>query len=201
MSRYSGKNGKIMGVSSRTDVIVAQTMTDQGSHTVYVLTGKPLWDSSIMPKVLVNGTAPAVAFVVDYISGSVTFASALGSGDVVTVNNFTYSTLIEVGDFRSWAVNGTQDIVDITAFQDEWHKKVSTFKAWSGTLEHLYVSSYLWNTFVASTTFYVKLYVDMNDSHYWVGDAWFSAKGMSVPFNGVITEAVTLEGTNELRYV
>ena len=198
-NRVTGKNGAIYGVSSRTAVIIAVSMTDFGDHKTFTLTGFPLWDSTHYPTILVDGSAPSVAFTVNYIAGSITFASSIGTGHTVTINNITYSTLVLVGDFTDWSVDAMIDVVDATAMGDTWHQKVTTFLGWTATVEHFYVSSYFWTAFVTGNTFYVKFFIDGAGTTCWLGNGFFQW-GVSVPFDGAIKEAISFEGTDQLQF-
>ena len=200
MARRTGQTGGVYGVTSRTTVSVAQAMTDGGAHTLYTLTGKPYWDSNITPTILVNGSAPAVAYTIDYIDGTVTFVTPLLITDAVTVNNIVYSTLIKVGDLYGWAASAKLDTVDVTAFEDVWHTLLSVFLGWTATIEAYHVNGYWFGALVASNNFYVKLYPDVNASptEYWIGNGYLS-EGVKLAHNAAVTEAITLNGTGVLK--
>ena len=200
-ARLTGKIGAIFGVTSRTTVSVALTMTDGGAHTLYTLTNKPLWDSNIPPTILVNAVPPAVAYIVDYIDGSVTFASALAPGDVVTVNNIVYCTMIQVGDCYGWNVNTKLDTADATAFGDVWHTLLATFIGWSVTIDSYHVNGYWFGALVTTNNFYVHLftsYTGASNEEYFVGNGYLD-DGVKVAHNAVVTEPITLNGTGVLK--
>lgn len=200
MARLTGKTGAVYGVTSRTTVSVAVGMTDGGAHTLYTLTGHPYWDSNITPTILVNGVAPAVAYTVDYIDGTVTFASALLITDVVTVNNIVYSALVKVGDLFGWALDVKMDKVDATAFEDVWHTFLSVFLGWNVTIDGYKVNGYWYAAVVAANNFYIRLYPDVNASptEYFVGNGYLS-EGIKLVHNAAVTEAITLAGTGEMK--
>ena len=200
MARLTGKTGGVYGVTTRTTVSSPLAMTDGGAHTLYTLTGKPYWDSNVTPTILVNGSAPAVPYAIDYIEGTVTFTPALLITDVVTVNNIVYSTLIKIGDIYGWSANVKLDTVDATAFEDIWHTNLAVFLGWTATIESYHVNGYWYAAIVASNNFYVKLYPDVNASptEYFIGNGYL-AEGIKIAHNAVVTEAITLTGTGVLK--
>jgi len=200
MARISGKNGKILAVSTRTIISIAETMTDvAGGHIVFILTGKPYWDSNLPPVILVDGFAPATAFTVQYVAGTITFASSIGAGHTVTVNGIAYSTLIEVGDFFNWTIDAKVDVVDATAFQDVWHVKLSTFLGWVATAERYYLNSYWFTAFGNHLTFYVQFFPVSTSAECWTGNGHID-DALKLVKDAPFTETIKLEGTGELVY-
>jgi len=197
--RITGKNGKILSESSRTTVTTAQVLTDSGDHKTYNFpAGHQFLDPTQPPTITVNDANPTVAFTVDFIMGSVTFASALQVADVVKANNYTYSTLVEIGSMYNWAVDTKIDIVDVTAFQDVWHQKLSTFKGWTGSAEGYYVSAFWFNLFTPAKNVYVALYPEASSTERWVGAA-FVDWGIKVAKDAAVTQTIRFEGNHELR--
>ena len=201
MARITGKNGKILAETSRTTVAGPTTLTDAGAHIVYTFPALTIYiDPTKPPTILVNGAAPAVAYTIDYILGSVTFASALAPGDVVTALAYVYSAVVEIGDLFNWAVDTKVDIVDSTGFQDTWHQKLATFLGWTGSAEGYYVSSYWYTQFTNKNAMYVVLYPDKNSVYRWVG-ACFIDWGIKVTKDAPVTSPIKFEGTHELRLI
>ena len=200
--RMTGKSGGVFCESSRISVLVAVTLTDLGAHTIYEYTSHPLWDSSKPPVILVNGSAPAVAYKVDYLSGRVTFATALLDTDVVTANKFDYSVLTKVGDLYGWSLDAKLDTQDATGFEDEWHVLVSGFKSWSASVDGYHVNGYWYTAFDTGKNTYFKFYPDVGSgiTGYFVGNGHFDY-GVKVSKDAVITEAMPIKGTSELRLI
>ena len=165
----------------------------------YTLTGKPYWDSNVYPVFLVNGSAPTVKYTVNYTKGTITFASALNPAYPVTVNNFTYSTLTEVGDFKSWKLDAKLDVVDVTGFQDGSHVKLATFKGWTASAEHYFTTGYWFTEFDLGKTFYFVFYYDSASSKYFVGNGLLNLP-VDAPHDQAIMEPITLEGTDALTF-
>jgi hypothetical protein len=200
MPRISGKTGKILAVSTRTVVSIAQTMTDVGGgHIVFILTGKPYWDSNLPPVILVDGTPSATAYTVQYVAGTITFSGSIGGGHTVTVNGIAYSTLLEVGDFFNWTIDAKVDNVDATAFQDIWKVKLSTFLGWVASAERYYINSYWFTAFGNGIDFYMQFFPQAASAECWTGNGYID-DSMKLTKDAPFTETIKLEGTGELQY-
>lgn len=200
MARITGKNAKIQAEATRTSISVAVALTDGGAHTVYTYTGHPLWDPAT-PPVITKQTHGSGSFVVqdpslytvDYIAGTVTFLVALNSDDVVKANTFDYVTVADVADVFDWAIDAKIDTVDVTAFQDTYHTKLSAFRGWSATAASYHRSDFWFPLWTASKPCYVKFFPDGGGSEYFIG-AGFVDFGEKAPMAGAVADSVKIEG-------
>ena len=204
MARITGKNAQILAEATRTSVAVAVALTDVGAHTVYIYTGHPFWDPST-PPVITKQTHGSGGFVVqdpslytvDYIAGTVTFAVALNNNDVVDANTFDYVTVAAVADMYDWSVDAKIDTVDVTAFTDAYHTKLSAFRGWTAAAASYHRSDFWYPLFVAGKPCYCKFYPDAATVEYFIGAGYvdFSEKA---PMAGAVADAVKIEGTGAL---
>lgn len=198
MSRLTGKNAQILAESTRTSVVVAQTMTDSGDHKTYSF--QSLWDSSKTPTITKNAVVvDPSAFTIDYIAGTITFAVANLIGDVIKVNLIDYITLAVVADMYDWTVDAKIDVADATAFQDQFHTKLSSFRGWVAKASAYHRSDFWFPLFSAAKPCYVKLYPDASTTDYFVGNGFVSF-GEKAPAGGVVVDSVSIEGTGALLH-
>jgi hypothetical protein len=208
MARITGKNAGIYGVLAKTTISVAETMTDDGAHTVYTLTGKPYWNPNIPPVITkqVHGAGPftvvsAALYTVDYISGKVTFLSANNADDVVKVNSIEYVTLQSIGDMFNWSLDLKLNTTDATAFQDTFATKLSAIRSWTASAQGYHVSSYWWDLFAgtggATPEVYIVFYPDVAGSERFIGAGTVDA-AFDVKKDSAVTEKITFNGTGAI---
>ncbi len=202
MSRLTGKNAKLKVEATRTSVSVAQIMTDAGAHTAY--TFQTYWDPTIPPVITkqIHGVGAFTVvdpslYTVDFLNGKVTFLSANNSDDAVKVNGIDYSTVADAADLYDWTVDGKIDTVDVTAFQDAYHTKLSSFRGWTGTAQSYNRSDLWFPLFNAAKASYVEFWADAGGTERFVGAAFLSMN-KKAPMGGAVSEAVTIEGTGPL---
>jgi hypothetical protein len=197
MARFTGKNGKLLGVSTRTTVSSPETLTDVGAHTVFTFAHRYM-DSSIPPTILVNGGAALSSYVIDYILGTITFSVAVLTPYTVTANAFVYNTLAEVGDLYNWTLDTKADDVDVTGFQDVWHQKLITHLGWDATAEGYKTSGYWFTAFTNGLNFYIAFYPDKNvTTEFFVGNGWIDWN-TKVAHNAAVTETIKIKGTEAI---
>lgn len=199
MARLTGKNGKIQAEATRTTISVAVTLTNAGDNLTYTYTGFPLWDPSKVPVITKNAVVvdPSL-YTVNFISGSITFAVANLVTDVIKANVFDYVTVADVADIFDWTVDAKVDVVDVTAFQDQFHQKLSAFRGWTGTAKAYHRSDFWFPLFNAAKPVYVKLYPDAAAVEYFVG-AGFVSFAEKAPYAGAVEDDVAIEGTGALE--
>ena len=107
---------------------------------------------------------------------------------------------VEIAVMTSWTVNGTLDVVDVTAFQDTWHQKVSTFKSWAGScVGHWTGDAAFWTAFTGATAVTLVLYIDSAATTCWTGTA-FCNFSITTPFGGAVDFTASFEGTDALTF-
>lgn len=197
MSRITGKNGKIMAEATRTAVTVDTTMVDSGDHQTYSY--HSLWDSSRPPTIKVNGSVvhPSL-YTVNFINGTVTFATPNLISDTVTVNNIEWVTVANVADIYNWTAEAKIDLVDATAFQDQYKFKLSSFRGWTAMAEAYHRSDFWFPLWSAAKPCYIKLYPDAGGTEYFIGNGFvdFAEKA---PSTGAVADSVKIEGTGALE--
>jgi hypothetical protein len=196
MSRISGKNGKLRGVLARTLISVDTAMVDSGDHKTYSYQSR--WNPNLYPVIKKNTVLVATsAYTVDYIAGTITFAVANLITDAITVNGIEWMSMQDVGDLFNWTLNAKVNVVDTTAFQDQFKEKRSSFREWSASAESYHVSGYWFDAF-SGEEFYVELYPDANETERWVG-AVFVDDAPKVKMDAAVTETLGFTGTGALQ--
>jgi len=91
----SGKLGRVL-IRTLYPVIsfLNEAMTANGTYTVYTITDstKSYWYSKFTPIIYVDGTAVTTGYTINYLTGAVTFTTALTSSNVVTASGSYYLT-------------------------------------------------------------------------------------------------------------
>lgn len=164
-------------------------------------TFQSLWNPNKFPVVKKNAVVVSNAlFTVDFINGMVTFLSPNLAGDSITVSAIEYVTLQDIADIYSWALDLKVDTVDVTAFQDVFHQKLSTFKGWTATAEGYKTSGYWFQSFQDAKEFYVEFYTDAVTAERLIGAAFVNWNA-KVSHDAAVTETLTFEGTGNIdRY-
>lgn len=202
MARITGKNAKVKVEATRTSVVVAQTMTDLGAHTVYQY--QSYWDPTIPPVITkqTHGAGPfnlvdPSLYTVDFLNGKITFGIANNADDVVKVNGIDWLTVADAVDVFDWTIDAKIDTVDATAFQDTYRTRLSSFRGWSGSAQAYHEGTLWFPLFNAAKASYVEFWTDAAGLERYVGAAFVSL-AEKAPMGGAVTEAVTFEGTGPL---
>lgn len=201
--RRTGKQGKILGVLTRTTLAVDTTMTTVSPFVDYTLTAptRQLWNPNKPPTIKKNTVlVDPVNYTVDYINGKVTFLVANLVTDIIAVNLIEHMTVQEVGDLFNWTLDVKFDLADVTAFQDTFHQRLAMFRDWSGTAESHQTSGFWYSAFRDVAEFYVELFPDTGSNEHWIGAA-FVDWGLKVPHAGVVDETLKFTGTGNLERV
>lgn len=212
--RITGKNAGIYSVASRTTISVAAAMTDLGAHTVYDLfvsaVRKQYWNPNIPPAITrqIHGAGPfnpvsAALYKVDYVNGTVTFAVANNSDDVIKINGIEYMTLQQIGDLFSWTLDLKTAVADATAFQDQFETKLSSFRGWAATASGYHVNGFWYDAFngtgPVNPEVYVVFYPDAGlvTNERFIGCGTVDWAG-DVKKNSAVTEKMTVTGTGAI---
>jgi len=197
MARITGKNATIFAQLARTDVVADTAMVNSGDNLTYSYNS--FWDPNKPPTIKKNTVlVDREDYTVNFISGTITFFVANLVTDAITVNDITWSTLVELADLFNWALDAKIDLADVTGFQDQYHTKLSSFRGWTATAESYHTNSVWFPYFDAALPVYVKLYPDVDVVQYFVGAA-FVDFGEKVPHGGAVTDAIALTGTGALE--
>ena len=198
MARITGKNAKIQGELTHTDVTSDVVMTDSGDHLTYSYQAYWIRLVAAPIRVKVNGGVVAAnTYIVNLINGTVTFLAVKNPSDVIKVCYFSYATLVDVGDMYNWVLDAKVDVVPVTAFQDQFRQQLSGFRNWNATAEGYHVSGYWFNAFNNARPFYVTFYPDASALERFVGATYIDL-GINCAFDAVVKETVTMNGHGEL---
>ncbi len=126
---------------------------------------------------------------VDWFTGRVKLNEA---GLTLTVSGNYFETLIEIGEAYNWTLDISADIVDTSAFGDEWKKKTATQKNWTGSFEKFAIDEYWFDVTKMAKIFIVKLYTEANKGYQGFCVIPSLSSGASV--TDVIKETINLEG-------
>jgi hypothetical protein len=199
MARITGKNAKIRGVLARTTISVAEALTNSGDNLTYVLTGKPYWNPNLPPVVRDNAVVVSPSeYSVDYVNGQVTFFVARNPLNTIDVNGIEWMTLQDVGDMFDWTLDLKVDVVDATAFMDQFKTNLSSFRGWVASAQGYHVSGYWFDAFSGSNAeFYVEFYPNGAGTERFIG-AGFVDMALDVKRDSAVTEKMTINGTGAL---
>ena len=208
-ARRSGKNGQILAQISTT-AVCAETLTpnaipeviDGVTYPAYSVftAANDLWVDNPAPVLTETIAIPIAAQtkLIRYELGKVIYTPALGGSDTVDAD-YSYAVLQSIGNMYNWKCDIKLENVDVTAFLDGWHTKVSTFRDWSGSADEYQTNSYWFNACANNNFFYVKLYPDQAVSEYFIGRAIVDY-GLTVPHTGAVTGAIKFAGSGYLAY-
>jgi len=126
---------------------------------------------------------------IDWFTGRVKLNE---TGLTLTVSGKYFATLIEIGEAYNWTLDLSADVVDISAFGDEWKKKETTQKNWTGTFEKFAIDEYWFDIAKMAKIFLVKLYTEADKGYQGFCVIPTLSSGASVA--DVLKETVNLEG-------
>lgn len=104
-----------------------------------------------------------------------------------------------IGEISEWSLDVNADIVDTSAFGDEWKKKTATQKDWSGSCNgRLDPSDAGQNALTIGSDVTLELYV--NDSNYYSGNAVVESISYGAAVADVITVTFNFTGNGLLSF-
>lgn len=106
-----------------------------------------------------------------------------------------------VGEITNFSLEETADTVECTAMGDTYRTYKTTFKAWTASAEvHWDPDDSGQDRLIVGNTVTVDLYPEGNSSTdtRLTGSAIVTALTQTAPFDGLVTQAVTLQGTGTL---
>ena len=104
-----------------------------------------------------------------------------------------------IGEMSDWSLDVNADIVDTSAFGDEWKKKVATQKDWTGSCNgRLYPDDSGQATLTIGAEVTMRFYVD--GSHYYSGAAIVESISRSAAVAGTIDVTFNFTGNGVLSY-
>lgn len=109
----------------------------------------------------------------------------------LTASGKYFSALVEIGEAYNWTVDLSADVVDVSAFGDEWKKKAVTQKSWTGSFEKFTIDSYWFDIMKLGKVFLVKFYTEANKGYQ--GFCVIPGLSTGASVTDVIKETVNLE--------
>jgi len=104
-----------------------------------------------------------------------------------------------IGEMGEWSLVINADIVDTSAFSNEWKKKTATQKDWSGSCSgRLDPSDGGQTTLVIGADVDMEFFVD--STHYYSGAGIVESISRSAAVGGVIEVTFNFTGNGELSY-
>ena len=125
-------------------------------------TNKRLWDPNGGITLSAGASTPTLDeswmdHGIDWMTGRVKLNE---TGLTLTVSGKYFSALIEIGEAYNWSLDIAADVVDVSAFGDEWKAKTVTQKSWSGSFEKFAIDDYWFDIAKLGKVFLVKLYTE-----------------------------------------
>ena len=164
-----GYSAKVYGIDNSVAFSTAFTTeaTTEGSNgdaKIYQINeiGKRLWDPNEGITLDAGLDTPTLDESwkdrgIDWLTGRVKLNE---TGLTLTVSGKHFSTLVEIGEAYNWTLDIAADVVDVSAFGDEWKKKTVTQKSWSGSFEKFAIDDYWFDIAKLGKVFLVKLYTE-----------------------------------------
>ncbi len=194
MAVLKGYLAKVYGIDTSTAFSLPFTdeaMTE-GTDKIYQIDdiNKRIWDPN-EGIALSDGTLDETWMDrgIDWFTGRVKLNE---TGLTLTVSGNYFPTLIEIGEAYNWTLDVSADIVDTSAFGDEWKKKTATQKNWTGSFEKFAIDEYWFDVTKMAKIFIVKLYTETNKGYQGFCVIPSLSSGASV--TDVIKETINLEG-------
>jgi len=104
-----------------------------------------------------------------------------------------------IGEMGEWSLDVSADIVDTSAFGDEWKKKTATQKDWSGSCSgRLDTSNAGQSALTIGADVDMEFYVDA--THKYSGSAIVESISRSAVVNGVLEVTFNFSGNGVLSY-
>lgn len=104
-----------------------------------------------------------------------------------------------IGEMSDWSLDVNADIVDTSAFGDEWKTKVATQKDWSGSCNgRLDTSDSGQSALTIGADVTMNFYVD--STHYYSGNAVVESISRSAAVAGTVDVTFNFTGNGELTY-
>lgn len=126
---------------------------------------------------------------IDWLTGRVKLNE---TGLTLTVSGKYFPTLIEIGEAYNWSLDLSVDVVDVSAFGDEWKKKETTQKNWTGSFEKFAIDEYWFDIAKLAKIFLVKFYTQADIGYQGFCVIPTLSSGASV--TDILKETVNLEG-------
>ncbi len=194
MAVLKGYLAKVYGIDTSTAFSLPFTdeaMTE-GTDKIYQIDdiNKRIWDPN-EGIALSDGTLDETWMDrgIDWFTGRVKLNE---TGLTLTVSGNYFPTLIEIGEAYNWTLDVSADIVDTSAFGDEWKKKTATQKNWTGSFEKFAIDEYWFDVTKMAKIFIVKLYTETNKGYQGFCVIPSLSSGASV--TDVVKETINLEG-------
>ncbi len=215
MAHVSGKTGAIYISPKYTAITIAavdstpDTFTDSASG--FVTAGFTASDL-----ITVSGfTTPANndTFEVDtVVAGTLTLAAgetltAEIAGDTVTIVVATPGLQAQVAGFKDWSLNYEGAALETTDFADIGIRTyIAGITGWSATANEYWDAGSLHNDWIG-TIKRIRFFMLYNASpnvttaYYYEGDAVITVSGPAVAVDGIVTQAMSFQGTGALTFI
>jgi len=104
-----------------------------------------------------------------------------------------------VGEMSEWSLDVSADVVDVSAFGDEWKKKTALQKDWTGSCSgRLDKTNPGQSALTIGSEVSLQFFVD--DTHYYEGDAIVEGMSPGAAVAGTVDVTFNFSGNGELTY-
>ena len=207
--RRTGKQGQVLAQTG-TIAVTGESLTPNATaevvdgisypaYSVFTATNA-LWVDNPVPSFTETIAIPVSqqSKLIRYELGKVIYTPALGNSDTV-VADYSYATMMVVGNLFDWKLSVKRDQVDATAFMDGYKYRIATYLDWSGSADEYQTNAFWFNACTQNNFFQIKLYPDEAVTEYWVGRAIFDWD-IDVTYNAVVKGAIKFTGTGAISY-
>lgn len=202
LSTPDGNNGTDCSLTAVTSITfnfkAADTTTFYKQIDMIGLTPQAV-DKDITVKVA--GTEQGKDKYLHTVSGKLTFETAPGDEDAITVT-YDYYAISQVGGFFNWAITQAVGTLDKTDFQSGGHKEfLAGLKEWSASAERHWLTDESLAAWLGVTKI-IKLFLDESSDPQLRYEGWAIVNGLNpaVAVDTIINESLSFQGTGQLSY-
>lgn len=191
----AGKKAKILAYSSAVSMSGEATSTSDDITYQITDTTKRILSRDNVIEVLDGGVATTESYVLDRLTGRVTFGSAVIR--TITINGY-YLPVSTVASAYEYSWSGSSDNLDSTTFENEFMQRQQGLKDFSASISQFYeVSNYFYDLLNSDSEFVLEFYsvgTSSPDVRAW---AKISSDEISGSVDGLVEESLEFEGNND----
>lgn len=139
MAELAGYSAAIKISGTATSMTGEATTTADNQNYQITNAVKQVLDLATAPTVLDDGVATAEAYIVNYLNGTITFATVDALRGTITITG-KYLPMSTAAYAHALTINRATDLLDVTAFSATHKKRIGGLKSASGTINQFDVT-------------------------------------------------------------
>lgn len=197
MAVFAGKNAKILICSDTATPFTGQVTTADTSGLIYTISNsaRRFLDPATPVTVKRNGTTTVAAGQcrVVYAGGKAIFLSDPTGAITIDGSYLTTSTL---GEAKEWSIDIEQELLEKTAFGDDWKSFVPSLKGASGSLSKWWVDEFFHTKLTAGTLIGLSLEATTNKTYDIF--ARLTTDSVQTAIDGLVEESLDFQVVSDL---